>query len=106
MSSTATTATTTTDEAVTASSDVIAIDAADAIPTLRGQIDAVDVAIIQLVAERARLSSRIQAARVSSGGTRVELGRERVILDAYRSTLGANGPHLADAILQVCRGNR
>ena len=65
-----------------------------------------DPAIIQLVAERARLSSRIQAARVSSGGTRVELGRERVILDAYRSTLGANGPHLADAILQVCRGNR
>ena len=70
------------------------------------QIDAVDAAIIRLVAERARLSSRIQAARVSSGGTRVELGRERVILDAYRSQLGANGPHLADAILQVCRGNR
>ena len=78
----------------------------DVIATLRTQIDAMDAAIIRLVAERARLSSRIQAARVSSGGTRVELGRERVILDAYRSTLGVNGPHLADAILQVCRGNR
>ena len=98
--------TTTADESTAASSDVSAIDAADAIPTLRAQIDAVDAAIIRLVAERARLSSRIQAARVSSGGTRVELGRERVILDAYRSQLGVHGPHLADAILQVCRGNR
>jgi chorismate mutase len=86
--------------------DVSAIDAADAIPTLRAQIDAVDAAIIRLVAERARLSSRIQAARVSSGGTRVELGREREILDAYRTGVGSHGPHLADAILQVCRGNR
>ena len=89
-----------------AADDAAASDPADAIPSLRGQIDAVDAAIIHLVAERARLSSRVQAARVSSGGTRVELGRERVILDAYKSALGSTGPHLADAILQVCRGNR
>jgi chorismate mutase len=82
------------------------LNAADLIVTLRGQIDALDAAIVQLVAERARLSHRIQTARMSSGGTRVELGRERVILDTYRDALGAQGPHLADAVLQVCRGAR
>jgi chorismate mutase len=78
----------------------------DLVPTLRGQIDALDAAIVQLVAERARLSHRIQTARMSAGGTRVELGRERVILEVYRDALGAQGPHLADAVLQVCRGVR
>jgi chorismate mutase len=82
------------------------VSEADAIPLLRGQIDALDAAICRLVAERARLSQRIQTARMNSGGTRVELGRERVILDAYRRALGPNGPSLADAILQVCRGAR
>jgi chorismate mutase len=90
----------------TAALDAPATDAAAAIPVLRSQIDAVDEAIVRLVAERAKLSARIQAARMSSGGTRVELGRERVILDTYRATLGPNGPALADAVLQVCRGRR
>ena len=81
-------------------------DAADTIPVLRGQIDALDAAICRLVAERMRLSRRIQTARINSGGTRVELGRERLILDAYREALGPDGPALADAVLQVCRGAR
>jgi chorismate mutase len=81
-------------------------EAAEAIPVLRAQIDALDAAIVQLVAERARLSRRIQTARMNAGGTRVELGRERVILDTYRSALGAHGPALADSVLQVCRGTR
>jgi chorismate mutase len=85
---------------------VSAPEAAAAIPVLRAQIDALDEAITRLVAERARLSSRIQAARMNAGGTRVELGRERVILESYRSALGPNGPALADAVLQVCRGRR
>jgi chorismate mutase len=80
--------------------------AADAILVLRGQIDSLDEAIIRLVAERAKLSSRVQTARMNAGGTRVQLGRERVIMDAYRSGLGAQGPSLADAVLQVCRGTR
>lgn len=82
------------------------LDSADAIPTLREQIDALDEAIVRLVAERTRLSRRIQTARMNAGGTRVELGRERVIRDAYRAALGPEGPHLADAILQVGRGAR
>jgi chorismate mutase len=78
----------------------------DPIPVLRGQIDAIDAAIINLVAERMKLSARIQTARINGGGARVELGRERVILDAYRGVLGRQGAHLADAVLQVCRGER
>jgi chorismate mutase len=78
----------------------------ETIPMLRGQIDALDVAIIRLVSERARVSRRIQNARVSAGGTRVELGRERVVHANYREGLGPDGPQLADAILGVCRGSR
>jgi chorismate mutase len=83
-----------------------ASDSADAIPALRGQIDALDDAITRLVAERMRLSKRIQTARMNAGGTRVELGRERVILDTYRNALGSEGAHLGDAVLRVCRGTR
>ena len=81
-------------------------EAAEAIPVLRAQIDALDAAIVRLVAERARLSRRIQTVRMNTGGTRVELGRERVILDTYRTALGQHGPALADSVLQVCRGTR
>jgi chorismate mutase len=81
-------------------------DTADAIPVLRAQIDALDDAIVRLVAERAKLSKRIQVARMNAGGTRVELGRERVILETYRTALGQHGPALADSVLQVCRGAR
>ncbi len=80
--------------------------AKDSIAMLRGQIDALDAALIQLVAERARVSRRIQTARINAGGTRVELGRERTVLGNYRDGLGPAGPALADAILQVCRGAR
>ena len=82
------------------------IEGVDAIPVLRAQIDALDAAIINLVAERAKLSTRIQTARINGGGARVQLGRERVIMDAYRVALGGNGGNLADAVLQVCRGER
>jgi chorismate mutase len=80
--------------------------AADVIATLRSQIDALDEAIINLVAERIQVSKLIQTTRINDGGTRVELGRERQILDAYRNGLGREGTHLADAVLQVCRGQR
>jgi chorismate mutase len=80
-------------------------DDPDTISALRGQIDALDQAIARLVAERARLSARIQTARVNAGGTRIQLGREREILDGYRKALGRHGPHLAEAVLRVCRGS-
>lgn len=88
------------------STDSDAAAAADQIRVLRGQIDALDTAIVRLVAERAALSARVQATRMNTGGTRVELGREREILAAYRAALGSHGPAVADAVLQVCRGAR
>jgi chorismate mutase len=79
-------------------------DTADSIPTLRGQIDALDAAIARLVSERMRLSQRVQTARINDGGTRIQLGRERAILDSYRQALGTDGPQLGEAVLRVCRG--
>jgi chorismate mutase len=79
---------------------------ADLIPLLRTQIDAIDAGIARLIAERARLSARVQTARIAAGGVRIELGRERRILESYRSALGDEGPTLATAILRLCRGPR
>ena len=76
------------------------------VQTLRGQIDALDGAIVRLVGERAQLSRRIQTARLNAGGTRVELSREHSIVEYYRGALGGVGAGLANAVLRVCRGNR
>jgi chorismate mutase len=81
-------------------------ETADPIMVLRDQIDAIDTAIVRLIAERARLSERVQTTRVNAGGARLQLGRERAILEGYRAGLGPQGPKLADAILQFCRGAR
>jgi chorismate mutase len=81
-----------------------AADPADAIPVLRDQIDALDEAIIRLINERARLSRRIQTARIASGGVRLELGREREIHGRYRTGLGETGTPIAESILRSCRG--
>jgi chorismate mutase len=94
------------DDAGAVPDDTVPDGTCTAIPMLRGQIDALDTAITRLVAERARLSRRIQTARMNAGGTRVELGRERVVLDTYRNSLGAAGLQLGDAVLRVCRGSR
>lgn len=83
-----------------------AAPAPDSIDMLRGQIDALDAALIRIIAERARVSRRIQTARMNAGGARVELGRERAVRNTYRDGLGADGSTLAEAVLQVCRGAR
>jgi chorismate mutase len=88
----------------TSSATAAAAGEADLIPLLRTQIDAIDAGIARLVAERARLSTRIQSARIASGGVRVELGRERLVLDGYRGTLGEEGVALGNAVLRLCRG--
>ncbi|MDQ1731748.1 MAG: chorismate mutase [Pseudonocardiales bacterium] len=81
-------------------------DSIQTVGTLRGQIDALDTAIARLVTERAQLSRRIQTARMNAGGTRIELGRERAILDHYRSALGTDGAAVGEAVLRACRGAR
>jgi chorismate mutase len=94
-------------DATTAPADATTaiVDDPTAIDTLRGQIDALDTAIARLVSERVQLSQRIQTARMNAGGTRVELGRERAILDHYRSQLGSTGAALGDAVLRVCKAD-
>ncbi len=77
---------------------------AELIPLLRTQIDAIDAGIARLVAERARMSARIQSARIAAGGVRVELGRERSVLEGYRDSLGEDGVPLGSAVLRLCRG--
>jgi chorismate mutase len=77
---------------------------AELIPLLRTQIDAIDEGIARLISERARLSRRIQSARIAAGGVRIELGRERRIIDGYKSSLGDDGVGLATAVLRLCRG--
>ena len=76
----------------------------DLIPLQRTQIDEIDAGIARLVAERARLSARIQSARIAAGGVRVELGRERRVLESYREALGEDGVALGTAVLRLCRG--
>lgn len=78
----------------------------ETIDLLRARIDGLDEAITRLVTERAAVSAQIQALRVRAGGTRMELSRERVVLDHYRRELGARGAALGEAVLRVCRGER
>ena len=98
------TVTTTDTDDMTPSPELPTDESAETIPILRDQIDAIDTAIARLVAERVRLSRRIQTLRLNSGGTRVQLGRERIILERYRAALGPDGPVLGEAVLRVSRG--
>ncbi|MDQ6874715.1 MAG: chorismate mutase [Actinomycetota bacterium] len=74
------------------------------VAALRSRIDAVDRSVLDLIAERRVLSRRIQDARVAAGGVRIELSREREVLDVYGRALGADGTALATAVLRNCRG--
>jgi chorismate mutase len=96
--------TTNTDEMTSAPDLPTDPESGETVPILRDQIDAIDTAIARLVAERVRLSRRIQTLRLNSGGTRVQLGRERIILEHYRAALGPDGPVLGEAVLRVSRG--
>ena len=96
--------TTNTDEMTSAPDLPTDPESGETIPILRDQIDAIDTAIARLVAERVRLSRRIQTLRLNSGGTRVQLGRERIILERYRAALGPDGPVLGESVLLVFFG--
>jgi chorismate mutase len=74
------------------------------IPANRQRIDDLDGEIIRLILERRELSRQVQAARLATGGVRVELNREAQILGTYRDALGQDGVTLASALLRACRG--
>ncbi|MFI6475253.1 chorismate mutase [Streptomyces sp. NPDC050516] len=70
----------------------------------RGAIDRLDIGIIDLLAQRARISARIQQSRISSGGPRTVFSREMDVLARYRNELGADGTQIAMNVLKLCRG--
>jgi chorismate mutase len=79
-------------------------EAAGVISGARERIDALDDRIIGLVQERMAVSAVIQAARIESGGRRVNLSREMEVLAHYSDALGKPGTALAMTLLELCRG--
>ena len=75
-----------------------------AIAAMRKDIDAVDDELVRLWRRRAELSQAIGARRVASGGTRLALGREQVVVARYSSALGECGVELALLLLKAGRG--
>lgn len=70
----------------------------------RSRIDGLDERIIALVRERRAVSAHIQQARIEAGGRRVQLAREKTVLDHYHRELGRPGTQLAMTLLGLCRG--
>ena len=70
----------------------------------RERLDAIDGAIIDLLAKRRHVSKQVQALRVAGGGSRVEHSRENAIIRRWADTLGDGGADLALAVLALCRG--
>jgi chorismate mutase len=79
-------------------------DPTDRIDALRGEIDACDAAIIELVQRRLSISREIGALRTASGGMRLSLSREQRVLDRFRTALGPDGAALGMMLLRQGRG--
>ncbi|GAA2489885.1 chorismate mutase [Winogradskya humida] len=78
--------------------------AAEEIQAIRERIDEIDQTIIDLWLERSRLSQDVGRTRMASGGTRLVLSRERVIVDRFREALGPDGTQVALLLLRAGRG--
>ena len=74
------------------------------IAELRGEIDACDAAIIELVQRRLAVSQEIGALRKATGGTRLNLAREQQLIGHFREALGDDGAALAMLLLRLGRG--
>jgi chorismate mutase len=74
---------------------------------LRGQLAALDDAIIQTITERAKVSKLAQAARNAENpkAGNVDIGQERLVMDRYRSRLGHAAGWLALDVLSLCRAD-
>jgi chorismate mutase len=79
-------------------------DNASRIDQERQAIDTLDAHIIELLAQRARVSSGIQKIRTDAGGPRTVFTREMEILARYRDGLGECGAQIAMNVLKLCRG--
>ena len=74
------------------------------IAQLRGQIDACDAEIIELVQRRLAVSQEIGELRRASGGTRLSLSREQQVLARFQAALGRDGAGLGMMLLRQGRG--
>jgi chorismate mutase len=74
------------------------------IDVLRGEIDACDAQLIELVQRRVAISQEIGALRTASGGMRLSLSREQRVLDRFRAALGPDGATLGMLLLRQGRG--
>ncbi|MGY1807154.1 chorismate mutase [Blastococcus sp. SYSU D00669] len=81
-----------------------ATETAARIGELRGEIDACDAGIIELVQRRLAISKEIGALRAAAGGTRLSLAREQQILARFQDALGPDGATLALMLLRQGRG--
>ncbi|MCW2676290.1 MAG: Monofunctional chorismate mutase [Modestobacter sp.] len=79
-------------------------DPAARIGELRGEIDACDAAIIELVQRRLAISQEIGVVRATTGGTRLSLSREQQVLCRFRNALGPDGASLGMMLLRHGRG--
>ena len=83
---------------------ITATDAAARIVELRLEIDACDAEIIALVQRRLAISQQIGQVRAATGGTRLNLSRERQVLSRFRAALGQDGAALGMLLLRQGRG--
>ena len=74
------------------------------IAELRGQIDACDAEIIELVQRRLAVSQEIGELRRATGGTRLSLSREQQVLARFQAALGRDGAALGMMLLRQGRG--
>jgi chorismate mutase len=81
-----------------------AVDPMTRIGELRGEIDACDAEIIELVQRRLAISREIGQLRAATGGTRLSLSREQQILAKFQTALGPDGAALAMMLLRQGRG--
>jgi len=88
----------------TVSPSTPAADPAAQIDALRGQIDACDAQIIELVQRRLSVSREIGALRTTTGGMRLSLAREQRVLSRFRDALGPDGAALGMMLLRQGRG--
>lgn len=74
--------------------------------SIRTQLDALDSAIIALIAERSEVSRRFQVAKEVAGLPRTDISRETDIRERYLRTLGCGpGDDIWRSILAICKGN-
>lgn len=70
----------------------------------RRRIDALDAALIDVLAERRRVSAEVQRLRRETGGPHIQHARENEIVRRYVDAVGRPGATLALTVLEVCRG--